>query len=328
MNKKLLAAAVSTALFAPMAMAESTGPSWYGKANIAALHFDEGNGANWDLVSNASRIGIRGTVDLGEGLEAFYQLEYEASLDDDDAIFKQRNTFAGFRGDFGAAYAGRRDSALKIAGGKVDYSNDLAGADIKQIMLGEERFNDVIGYVSPKFSGFEVHAQILMDQPGGENDNALAHSSVSLTFKEDGLMAALAYDMEAKSDAGFANILRGTAQYTMDDLEFGGILQTAESAEGADLGDVFTVSASYKFGKIKTWGQYGQGDQPVGIADGWLDANGGTAVDSSSMLVVGADYKLSSAVKLYTYFSDVEATDLAGMEAEETTLGLGFEIKF
>ncbi|RMA78884.1 porin [Umboniibacter marinipuniceus] len=327
MNKKLLSAAVSAAMFAPMAMAETTGPTWYGKANLAGINVDDGSDANWDLVSNASRIGIRGTVDLGDGLEAIYQLEYEASVDDDDAVFKQRNTFAGFRGDFGTAYAGRRDSALKYAGGKVDYSNDLAGADIKQIMLGEERFDDVVGYISPTFSGFEIHAQTFLDQ-GVDNDNAFAHNSLSLTFKENGLMAAVAYDMETKSDAGFANILRGTAQYTMGDLQFGGIVQTAESAEGADLGDAFTASASYKFGKIKAWGQYGEGYQPVGLADGWVDANGDTAVDSSSMLVIGADYKLSSAAKLYAYFSDLEATDLAGMTAEESTLGLGFEIKF
>ncbi|WP_298633833.1 porin [uncultured Umboniibacter sp.] len=327
MNKKLLAAAISAATFAPMAMAETTGPTWYGKANVAVVNVDEGSDATWDLVSNASRIGIRGSIDLGEGLEAIYQLEYEVSVDDDDDVFKQRNTFAGFRGGFGTAYAGRRDSALKSSAGKVDYSNDLAGADIKQIMLGEERFDDVVGYISPKFAGFEVHAQAFLDQ-GEDDDNATAHNSISLSFKDSGLVAAVAYDMETKSDAGFANILRGTGQYTMGDLQFGGIWQTAESAEGADLGDVFNVSASYKFGKVKAWGQYGEGSQPVGLADGWFDANGDTAVDSLSMLVVGADYKLSSAAKLYAYYSDLEATDLAGMMAEESTLGLGFEIKF
>ncbi|NVK11525.1 MAG: porin [Gammaproteobacteria bacterium] len=325
MNKQPIAAAIALMTLSGVALAE--GPEFYGKANVSVVNQDDGTDREWDATSNASRLGVKGTVDLGEGLEAFYQLEYEVSVDDDDDIFKQRNTFAGLRGGFGEVYTGRVDSLLKTSQGKVDYSSDLAGADIKQVFLGEERFDDVVGYKTPSFGGFTFAAQTFLDQ-GQDDDSAFAHMSVSANYRAGDLTAAIAYDSETKSDAGFANILRGSVQYTMGNFQVGGMAQTAETADGFDLGDAVMASASYKMDDFRFWGLYASGFQPVGIADGWVDANGETIVDQLSMATAGVDYKLSSAVKTFVYYSAIDAESLTGMEAEENTLGVGLEIKF
>ena len=51
-------------------------PKVYGKINIAA---DDGNGTD-DYVNNASRLGVKGTMDLKNGLTGIYQVEYEITL--------------------------------------------------------------------------------------------------------------------------------------------------------------------------------------------------------------------------------------------------------
>ena len=48
-------------------------PKVYGKINIAA---DDGNGTD-DYVNNASRLGVKGVLDLKNGLTGIYQVEYE-----------------------------------------------------------------------------------------------------------------------------------------------------------------------------------------------------------------------------------------------------------
>ena len=74
MNKKLLAAAVAAAVASPVAFAEST---VYGKfhTSIDAIDYDTTGEDNYEVNSRASRLGFKGSEDLGGGLKAIYQLE-------------------------------------------------------------------------------------------------------------------------------------------------------------------------------------------------------------------------------------------------------------
>ncbi|MGB5670049.1 MAG: porin, partial [Sedimenticolaceae bacterium] len=88
MNKKLLAAAVVAAVAAsPAAFADST---VYGKLHTAIQYNDlevpDGAGgkldrSNYSVESNASRLGFKGSEDLGNGLKAIYQIEFGISSD-------------------------------------------------------------------------------------------------------------------------------------------------------------------------------------------------------------------------------------------------------
>ena len=92
-------------------------PKVYGKINIAA---DDGNGTD-DYVNNASRLGVKGFLDLKNGLTGIYQVEYEIDPTDGKAqdeetvtlatgetvvtksamVAKQRNSFVGLKGNWG-----------------------------------------------------------------------------------------------------------------------------------------------------------------------------------------------------------------------------------
>ena len=87
MKKSLIALAVAGVVAAPVAMAEVT---IYGQANVSYDVVDNGTstagaaGTSTNKVSsNASRIGFKGTEDLGNGTSAIWQIESGANIDTD-----------------------------------------------------------------------------------------------------------------------------------------------------------------------------------------------------------------------------------------------------
>lgn len=77
MKKALLPLAIA-ALLPISAFADVT---VYGKANVSFQSADEGGDSVTELVSNASRIGLKGSEDLGNGLKAIYRFEYQTAID-------------------------------------------------------------------------------------------------------------------------------------------------------------------------------------------------------------------------------------------------------
>ncbi|MEK7258401.1 MAG: porin, partial [Pseudomonadota bacterium] len=62
------------------ALAQDTSllPSFYGRANITAVHNQpRDGGSDSEFVSNASRIGLEGSLPMSEGLKVIYQAEYQ-----------------------------------------------------------------------------------------------------------------------------------------------------------------------------------------------------------------------------------------------------------
>jgi predicted porin len=154
MNKKLLTAAVSAALAAPAAMAGDV--TMYGQVHIATSSYDADidSGDAWDISSHATRLGFKGSEDLGGSLKAIWQIELGISASDnaDDADggntvnnadgLSYRNTFVGLSGNWGTALIGRHDTPLKISTGALDlFSDTIAdynnnGADDEPIGAG------------------------------------------------------------------------------------------------------------------------------------------------------------------------------------------------
>lgn len=78
MKKTLIAGACVAALSAPLAHAQSS-VTLYGLIDAGIVYTNNANGASlWRLNSgtvNGSRVGFRGTEDLGGGLKALFVLE-------------------------------------------------------------------------------------------------------------------------------------------------------------------------------------------------------------------------------------------------------------
>ena len=194
---------LSMLLLVPVLCLQSEEPTVYGKLWISVESQDTASGTEVDMVSNASRLGIKGSMDFGEGIEAIYQAEYEVDPVDGtadeskDRTFKQRNSFVGLKGSMDTIFLGKHDTATKKSQKKIDLFNDLAG-DIKNILQGENRMSDLVGYTTPKINGCSATFNEIKGTEGLGDDSIGDSTSTSLSYDSEKIYIALAFDSELK----------------------------------------------------------------------------------------------------------------------------------
>ena len=281
----------------------------YGKANLSLQSSDEGEGSFTEVKSNASRIGLKGSHDLGDGLTVIYKAEFQVDLDGDsdkgDSI-TDRNQYVGLAGNFGEVLLGKNDTMLKQSQGKVDLFSDLNG-DIKSLWKGENRMADTLSYKSPKFSNFQVGVTyIAEDAVDAEDGVSVAVFYGDAKLKKTNLFASVAVD----SDVNGYDITRATVQGKVSGVVLGAMIQTQEKVDGSGEMDGYMLSAKYKMDKVTFKGQY----QAADFKDG----------DDKSGITVGADYALAKSTKLYTFYTTF---DMDSGE-DQNYLAAGVEYKF
>jgi predicted porin len=281
----------------------------YGKANLSLQSSDEGEGSFTEVKSNASRIGLKGTHELGDGLTVIYKAEFQVDLDGDSAkgdSITDRNQYVGLAGSFGEILLGKNDTMLKQSQGKVDLFSDLNG-DIKNLWKGENRMADTISYKSPKFNDFRVGVTyIAEDSVDAEDGVSVAVFYGDKKLKKSKVFASVAVDSEVK---GY-DITRATVQGKVGGVVLGAMVQTQEKIDGSAEMDGYMVSAKYKMDKVTFKGQY----QAANFDGG----------DDKSGITVGADYSLAKSTKVYTFYTSF---DMDSGE-DQDYLAAGIEYKF
>lgn len=326
--KTALATALTLAFAAPsFAVAPIT---VFGKVNVSVENVDE-NGADskTDVLSNASRFGVKGGVALTESLNAVYNVEWEVNVSDESASggskdnIKARNQYVGLEGNFGEMLVGRNDTILKQSQGKVDLFNDLRG-DIKTLFKGENRMGDSLTYKTPSFGGFQAGASWVTESNQKSLDEDLEPTDgFSLgawygdeALKETSIFASVAYDNAiggtydtdlTKRKAAY-NTARATVQGALGDFTLGGMYQMQEkNQDDAEDYTGYLLSAAYAFGDFKPLLQYQDMEET------------GTGVS------VGAEYKLGKPTKVYAFYTTY---DLEANEDNNNYFGVGIDHKF
>ena len=303
---------LSMFLLVPVLYLQSEEPTVYGKLWISVESQDTASGTEVDMVSNASRLGIKGSMDFGEGIEAIYQAEYEVDPVDGtadeskDRTFKQRNSFVGLKGSMGTIFLGKHDTATKKSQKKIDLFNDLAG-DIKNILQGENRMSDLIGYTTPEINGFSATFNAIKGTEGLGDDSIGDSTSTSFSYDSENFYIALAFDSELK---GYDST-RLTLQIPFNRSQLGIMFQDSEKLSTGVEEDGYVISFSQKVGDKGTL-KFQQAESDMKL-------------DSGKQFSFGYDYKLSSKAKAFFFFTDLSG-DNTSKEKEIT--GIGFEYKF
>lgn len=371
MKKTLLSVAVASASVLAAAQATAADVKVYGKANVSfqyssdidsktSTNPENKNEQRFEVLSNASRFGLKGKADLNDDTKVIYKLEYQTAFDDGDEgktltsegqdstgtdievegkaknTIKQRNIYVGLKGDFGTIMAGMHDSPVKMIGKPVDIFSDLKYADIKNVVKGEERVKNMVMYRSPNMGGFSVDAQFA---PGEEKKGLGARNqagdsiSIAAKYKLDGLSFALGSDHDVDGE----DVVRFVAAYKADKFAVSGLLQSAKEHGDAPSDKKQTgviVTASFKASsKIKLKASLGQS-----VATEIKNADLPTEYEKEktvTSVVLGADYKLAKKTKIYSYVasnttSTEDDANPAGEYADNDkyTLGIGLEHKF
>jgi predicted porin len=162
-------------------------------------------------VNRASRLGFKGSEDLGNGLKAIYQIEFGINLNDTNNnvlsngdTISYRNTFVGLAGDWGTFLLGRHDTPMKISTGKLDLFSDTMADYNGTVGFRDLRADNVVAYISPSWSGFQLAAAFVPSggATGGGNGLNLEEDSLADTYS----IAAIYSNGPFYASAAFENL--------------------------------------------------------------------------------------------------------------------------
>jgi predicted porin len=303
---KALPLLVASAIAAP-AFANSP-VQIYGQANFSADFLDgDSSGEGLNFSSNNSRLGFKGEHKFEDGLTAFFQVEATIQLDNGAAIQSDRDTFVGFKGDWGQLRGGRFDTPLKALRNRTDLFGNQVG-DARNILRADgtvdgttnwwdERLRNSIAYRSPVFAGgFTANLQYSSNQSNGTNNTSdNASYSASLEWQKDKLWIAVAHEDSVKTVGDERAATRFAISYEVGDILLNALYQQAEDPDN----NAYGVGARYKLNdKVFLKGQYY-------ILD--TDAN----EEGASLAAVGVDYRYARNLLFYVNYASVSNEDLA-----------------
>jgi predicted porin len=314
MKKPLVLAIAAIALTAG-AQAES---KFYGKMNVSVGYDDTSKVTS--LKSNASRLGFKGSDDIGLGSKVIYQAEFQLAVDDglgtdvdfddgsdtntDTNTLKTRNTYLGLAYDgMGTIKIGIMDTPVKKSQGKFDLFNDVF--DMKAVIDGEKRLANSVNFTTEKLGSLQASVSYIMQETDGVDDGI----SASLVYSEGDVYAAVAID--SKTEDEDTATLRATVLYTMGDIRLGALLNSVDESDTDDNELGFGANASYKMGANTAKIQFLSSDQ------------GGVLGETA--VTFGVDHKLSKGTKAY---ASINLADSDADDSDVTGISFGLEHKF
>jgi len=314
--KKILAVAIATAFAAP-AFAATSNVDIYGQLHASVnFYSDEPSGvSNLGITSNASRIGFKGSEDLGGGLKGIWQIESGLNLDEQTGTLANRNSFVGLSGGFGTALIGNHDTPLKLVGRKVELFGDTQG-DSRNVMGGgsDLRAKNVVAYISPNFSGFSGAAAYSTDPvvaaaDGGEGDD-LSVYNLSAAYENGPIYVGFGYgDGDGHEAIGAGAHWRLAGSFSFGDFKVVGQYDSLEDDNAV------ATAANYLIGDYSAWmvgGAFNMG--AMTFKANWMageeDGAGGAEPEQFN---IGVDYAMSKRTTVYAMY----------INGEDVTLGVG-----
>lgn len=340
MNKKLLPLAIAAALGATASVAQAEDITIYGTMHFSADYIDGnpafvgGDSEDWDLGSSRNtRIGVKGSEDLGNGLKAIFKIESTA-MGDAASTVGSRNTYAGLSGDWGTVLMGRHDTPYKIATGNLDMFGDTI-ADYNNVIgtidgavRFDERAAQTVAYISPNMNGLTLAgALVSVDVDEGAGNEETQAVSLAAMYSNGPFFGSLAY--EAYDDGA------------------SGLLTLGGHGDGAQNSDAWKLGLGYKannfsVGFVYEW-VYGNDHDADGLGDdqeNWM-LNAGYAFGNNEVKVqyanadldvvnadyetwtIGLDHNLSKRTKVYALYTSMD-NDVGGFGVLDQGVGGAF----
>lgn len=207
-------------------------------------------GSHTEINASNSRLGFRGTEDLGNGYKAEFQIEQTVSIDTGEGELATRDSFAGLAGGFGRVRLGNIDTVYKSVGDTLSFLGVSSGnfvsnsSILSKSALGSGkpgsfhlRAPNSILYESPEFGGLQFLAQYATDEAEtDERDPDL--QSYGVKYRNGPLYLALAHEIHTDYFGGSRNSRSSVSNFT-----------ASPGANSRDTGTRATVR--YKFGNSR-----------------------------------------------------------------------------
>ena len=307
--KKLI---LATILTAGTLVAQAQQTTVYGVIDTSVQSYNNGT-AQYNRMADSqlgtSRLGFKGTEDLGNGLKANFQLEGQLNPSGGsmgsttvatNEIFN-RDSYVGLSGAFGEFRLGRTDVARA---GEVDAllmlpivgNYGLMPINGTGVELGTDQKN-VVTYLSPEISGVQIIVGTATNASGATTNADSDQNGITMVYTRGAFKGAIGY-------------------------------QRTDAATVVGKKDATTIGASYNFGPVIVAFAHAQGDNSttatvtskstnyvvkVPLANGYaVSGIYGTTVDGASSAnnngesyTLMATKSLSKRTTLYTAYTDV-----------------------
>lgn len=330
--KKIIGLAVLVAINAAPVMADTKGPTIYGNFR-GSLNTGDLNGIDNDFKfeNNASRLGVKGSSDLGgsKGITGIYNLQMAVDNDSSGDVLSSRFYFVGLEGGFGKVIVGRLSTPYKMDGVKQDPFYDTsagtanAGSNYGYSALNNGFTNNTIAYYSPKIGGgLTVNTTLSIDD--SENDG---HDfGIGAEYAKKNIKVGVSHLVVDANDAEDASVIAGSGDVDSATRIFGSFstekFAINASFEKLDVGSSDDISFVHLNGtyalteKTKLAASFGT------VSDGVLSGRHGSGDGFS----IGIFHKILEKVSLSVLYSNVDYD--AEDEVDRDGLALGVVFKF
>ncbi len=212
MNKTILSLAVAVALTTPFAVQADT--ILYGEARLSVDYIDnhiQGSDPYWDVLDDGSKLGVKGTEDLGGGLSALYMWEFSVDMTEGGNFGGLNQKFAGLKGGFGTLTLGTQDTPYWKVLNVIDIWNSskvlngstyLGGSTTPETNVNGalSTLPNNIDYQTPIFNGFSAEAMLVLDADEANTglgipptSNSVDIWSINVKYNQGPYFAGLTY---------------------------------------------------------------------------------------------------------------------------------------
>lgn len=306
----LVAAAVAAPAFAQSSV------TLYGRINTTVENQKVNNQARkWVVENNASRIGFKGTEDMGGGLKAGFELESGMNSDTGAAAstFWGRGANVWLGGSFGTVRLGRwTPGSYYATADYISMHNHDTGQSEDKLYGGPFLQSNKVGYTTPTMGGLSASFEVA----AGEGAPGVKR----------GYDAAVNYDA-GPFHGGFGYSKQGDAKQ----MALRGLVEMGPFAVGAylqrdDLNsaitrDVWRLAAMYAVGANEFHFNVGQSSE---------EKSGAVVVSpKADQWTLGYNYNLSKRTKIYGYYTKRDLNkSTAAADGEFSSLAMGVRHNF
>ena len=261
-------------------------------------------------VNGTSRLGFKGTEDLGGGLNAVFQVETGLNSGKETATsIGDRGAFVGLTGGFGTVTLGSSVLSPSFFARAATDSSTTNNYGIATFG-GATRLDNSVNYTSPNFSGLTIRASMVQK---ADNGDTKAANDISAVFANGPLTvaASIADNGKAEGKGSFvgASYNLGMATVFVNHVKAVGTpavaAANAVAAVPGNAGTAAVVAAAAKVGD--TFTGFGV-SAPVGAFILQADYNKAKNTDVSTF-VLSAQYALSKRSSVTGYTSKASGAD-------------------
>ena len=262
---------------------------------------------------STSRLGFKGTEDLGGGLSAVFKLEGSLAVDTGtpDALKFNRESYVGLAGGFGEVRFGKNWTAYDDIAGAAnpvfDSNSFTPGAIRPSFAFYTSNPNNGIKYVSPDFGGVSGAVSTSLREGGTTRSTAF-----QVSYAGGPVTAGVAYQIDKDGvDETKFTVLNGAYDFGVAKLLAG----YGRTTDGSDKATDLSIGADVPLGALT-------------LSAGFVQTKLDGVSDRLRSFGLGATYDLSKRTVVYAGARKVNDIAAVGFELSETTYGLGIKHSF